>query len=355
MNSDTDLGLRKQSRYARQSRLPEIGEAGQRRLQEATVAVVGVGALGSVAAELLCRSGIGRLLLIDRDCVELSNLHRQSLYTEADAAEGMLKAKAAARRLGEINGEVQVVPRALELSGTNAPGLLEDADLIIDGTDNLYSRYAINDAALELGVPWVHGAATATYGVVLSFMPGGKPCFRCYAPPQEGGEAGGCAVTGVLPATTHIVAARQVAEGMKILLTGEATGGMIYIDPWYTVEQRMEVPPRIDCPRCGEAADAEAAAGGSGTKLSMISEPPKYEELCGDDTIRVRPEGEKSVPLDALGDGLPADSIVSSAEGVLRFRAEETEVTLFGDGRALIRGAGSRERARHIYTEYVGA
>lgn len=345
MKSESNAGLRRENRYARQSGLPEIGEAGQRRIQEATVVVVGVGALGSVAAELLCRSGIGKLILIDRDCVELSNLHRQSLYTEADAAEGVLKAEAAARRLREINREVLINSSGEELSGANALRLLEEADLIVDGTDNLYSRYAINDAALELGVPWIHGAATATYGVVLPFMPGGNPCFRCYAPPQGGGVAGGCALTGVLPATTHIVAARQVAEGMKTLLTGEATRGMIYIDPWYGVEERMEVPPRDDCPRCGAAATDWAASGG----------PPKYEELCGDNTIRVRPEEERTLGLGALSAGLPAESLVSCSEGVLRFRAEGTEVTLFGDGRALIRGAGSRERARRIYAEYVGA
>lgn len=351
MRSGNELATGERSRYARQSRLSEIGEAGQHRLEAATVALVGVGGLGSVAAELFCRAGVGNLILIDRDIVELSNLHRQSLYTEADARAGLLKTEAASRRLREINREPRITPLSEELVPRNAVRLLEAADLIIDGTDNHYTRQIINETALGLGIPWVHGAATATYGVVLPFMPGGKPCFRCYAPPKEGGGAGGCALTGVLAATTHIVAARQVAEGMRVLITGEATRGVLYIDPWYGVEQRLEVPPRRDCPSCGEAR-VEAAE--PQLALRELEQPPKYEELCGENTIRVRPGRDRSLSLAALRAGLPEEALISSADGVLRFWVEEADVTLFGDGRALVRGAGSPERARRIYAEYVG-
>lgn len=349
MKSESDQQPKYRSRYARQSRLPEIGDEGQRRLRQSTVAVVGLGALGSVAAEILCRAGVGNLILIDRDCVELSNLHRQTLYSEADATAGVPKAVAAERRLSELNGELQLSALTEELTRRNATGIFDSADLVVDGTDNRCSRYAINDAALELGIPWVHGAAAGTYGVVLPFMPGGAPCFRCYAPEGEGGEAGGCALTGVLAATTHIVGARQASECMRILVTGEATPGMLYLDPWYGVEERLEVPPRRDCPGCGEAAfeirNATDLPGGK---------PPSCEELCGDGTVRIRPERERALSLTTLAAALPESAIVSSAEGVLRFRTEESEVTLFADGRALIRGAGGAGRARRIYSEYVG-
>lgn len=343
---DSPEGARS-DRYARQRSLSEVGSSGQRHLLESTVAVVGLGALGSVASDQLARAGVGRLILIDRDCLELTNLQRQSLYTEADALAGRSKAEAAAERLTGSNSDVEITAVPEELTRLNALRLLRGCDLVIDGTDNSYARRVLNDAAVKLGIPWVHGAATATYGVVIPFLPGGQPCYHCYRPIE--GSGGGCALTGVLAATTHIVASQQVAEAMKLLITGEANRGILYIDPWYGVQQRMDLPGDPACPICGSGSASPRHAPGDAAEL-----PPRVEELCGDETIRLRPERPRGLSLDSLRSALPEGSLLAASDSVLRFRAEEAEVTLFSDGRALIRGARGRERAQAIYREYVG-
>ena len=174
-------------RYSRQILFPGIGEAGQARIQNAAVAIVGCGALGSFQAEALARAGVGRLRLIDRDSVDYTNLQRQWLYDEADASNESPKAIAAARRLHQINRHVLTEPLVTDLSPSNAEELIAQSDLILDGTDNLETRYLLNDLSVKLNIPWIYGAAVASYGVVMPIVPGRGPCFACVYPDPPAG------------------------------------------------------------------------------------------------------------------------------------------------------------------------
>src|SRR3954468_5726057 len=189
-----------ESRYSRQVRFAPLGEEGQARISGATVAIVGCGALGTVQAEAMARAGVGRLRIIDRDFVEPSNLQRQFLFDEADAAESLPKAAAAARRLARVNSEVTVEAMVADLTAANVEELLENIDLILDGTDNFETRFLINDAAVDRGIPWVYGAAVGSYGIKLAIVPGRTACFRCVYPEPPQGAQPTCETEGVLAA-----------------------------------------------------------------------------------------------------------------------------------------------------------
>ena len=195
----TQLHLPPELRYARQIRFPAIGTEGQRKLGEAHVAFVGVGALGSAGANLLARAGIGKLTLIDRDIVEASNLQRQTLFDEADALAGKPKAVAAADRLASINGDVRIRAEVAHLSSANAETLLRDADLIVDGSDNFSARYLANEVSVKHGIPWIYGGAVGSAGMTMTVLPGRTPCFACIFPsPPSGGALDTCETAGVL-------------------------------------------------------------------------------------------------------------------------------------------------------------
>ncbi len=208
------------SRYSRQSRFAGLGPEGQRRIRAARVAVVGLGALGSVQADLLARAGVGALRLIDRDFVEISNLQRQTLYEESDAAEALPKAVAAARRLARVNSEVQIEPLVGDLSPRNIDETLEGVDLILDATDNFETRYLINDFAVRGGIPWVYGAAVGSYGLKLAIVPGLTACFRCVYPEPPRGAQPTCETEGVLGPVTAAIASLQTGDALKILACG---------------------------------------------------------------------------------------------------------------------------------------
>ena len=206
-----------ESRYSRQIRFAPLGEAGQAKIRAASVAIVGCGALGTVQAEAMARAGVGRLRIIDRDFVEWSNLQRQFLFEEADAAEALPKAVAAARRLARVNSEVAVEPMVADLTAANVEDLFEDIDLILDGTDNFETRFLINDAAVDREIPWVYGAAVGSYGIKLAIVPGRTACFRCVYPEPPQGAQPTCETEGVLAPVTATIASLQVADALKIL------------------------------------------------------------------------------------------------------------------------------------------
>ena len=189
-------------RYSRQERFAGIGIAGQQRISQSRVAIVGCGALGSAQAELLTRAGVGHLRVIDRDYVEFSNLQRQFLFDEADAAEGRPKAVAARTRLLAVNSGVEVEAAVADLTALNAGDLLSDVDLVLDGTDNFETRYLINDFAVSHDVPWVYGAAVGSYGIKMAVVPGRTPCFRCVYPDPPAGSQPTCETAGILGPVT---------------------------------------------------------------------------------------------------------------------------------------------------------
>jgi molybdopterin-synthase adenylyltransferase len=339
------------SRYSRQILLPQIGEEGQRALAESRVLVVGVGALGSTIAELLARAGIGHLRLVDRDIVEFSNLQRQVLFDESDAISGTPKAIAATRRLTAVNSGISIEPMVLDLASDNVLALLEEVDLVLDGTDNVATRYLINDAAVKTLRPWVYAACVGVEGRVMAIDPRrGWPCLRCVFPnPPAAGEIATCDTAGVLGPVASIAASFAAAAAIRILVGDESmTPAMLAIDGWDGRVRRIELhnARQADCPCCGskhfEFLDASPAAN---------------RTLCGRDAVQIKPPKPSTLDLTALANRwrrLSDD--VRHDEVYVRLVVPDTRlsITAFSDGRAIVQGTNDVARAHALYDRYIG-
>ena len=333
-------------RYSRQSRFAPIGEQGQRRIQNATVAIVGCGALGSFQAEALARAGVGRLRIIDRDFVELSNLQRQFLFDESDAREALPKAVAAARRLALVNSEITIEPVVADLTPSNVWDLLEGIDLILDGTDNFETRYLINDAAVRGNVPWIYGAAVGSYGLKLAIVPGQTACFRCVYPDPPKGVQPTCETAGVLGAITAAIAALQVGDALKILARGadSLVARLTTVDVWSGEIRQLDPPARDpSCPCCVSREFVYLDGAGR----APIS-------LCGRNAVQIH-ERARPVDLRDLAGQLSGVGPVRANEFALRVVLDPYELTVFPDGRAIVKGTTDIGVARSIYARYVGA
>src|SRR4051794_25581351 len=239
-------------RYSRQILFAGIGERGQEALLGSHAVVVGCGALGSSHAGALARAGVGTITIIDRDYVEPSNLHRQWLFEESDAAESLPKAVAAARRLASINSSVAVRAKVVDLTPSNAEELLGDAGVIVDGTDNFDARFLLNDFAVSRGVPWIYGAAVGSYGIAMPVVPGVTACLRCVSPAPPSGSQPTCETAGVLNVIVSAVASVQVADALKILVGETPKTRITTIDLWNGGIRQIDAPPRDpECPCCG--------------------------------------------------------------------------------------------------------
>jgi adenylyltransferase/sulfurtransferase len=354
------------ARYHRQMLLPGFGEAGQRRLGSATVLLLGCGALGSVAAEMLARAGVGRLVIVDRDFVELSNLQRQLLFDEDDAAAAMPKAEAAKRRLASINSEVEVTAVVDDINHSNIARFAGDADVLVDGLDNLETRYLANDYAVQTGTPLVYGAAVGTIGMAFTVLPrsagaaaweaadggGATPCFRCLfedTPPP--GTTASCETAGVVGPATGIVANFQVTQALKILTGNFAavSRSLLNLDLWNNDLLQLDVAVNSDCPCCGQRR-FDFLAGKAGSSSTT---------LCGRNAVQLRHRQRAAgVDLDAVAARLQSVGDVSVNAFMLRARIidgdQPFDVTLFPDGRAIIKGTDDIATARGIYARYVG-
>lgn len=347
MNSD---------RYSRQLLFSGIGPDGQEALARSSVLVVGCGALGSMQAEMLARTGVGRLRLVDRDFVERSNLHRQVLYTEQDAAERLPKAIAAAARIGQINSEITVEPLVKDVNHTNIEQLVDNIDLILDGTDNFETRYLINDAAVKLRKPWIYGAAVGAHGLQMTIRPGSSPCLRCLFPEIPApGTSPTCDTAGVTLPIIATVVSWQVTEAIK-LLTGQLErlhGALLQFDLWENRQTRLRLDQLTgsnQCPTCvGECYEfLEVQAG------QMVT------SLCGREMIQICPPAGNSavnhvIDLPKLAVQLRNVGEVSYNEYLLKFRTDEFEITVFPDARCLIKGTDDPKVARSLYARYLGA
>ncbi len=336
------------SRSSRQTRFAPFGDRGQQRVGNASVAIVGCGALGSVQAEILARSGIGRLRLIDRDFVELSNLQRQFLFDESDARDALPKAVAAARHLARINSEVTVEPLVADLTASNADELFEGIDLILDGTDNFETRYLINDvtAAGRVAKTWVYGAAVGSYGIKLAITPGQTACFRCIYPDPPQGAQPTCETAGVLGPVTATIAALQSADALRILATGSDSfvARLTTIDVWTGEIRQLDPPARDpDCPCCVRREFAYL----DGSRRAPVS-------LCGRNAVQIH-ERLRPIDLAGLAERLGPLAPVRSNEFALRVLLDPYELTVFPDGRAIIKGTTDIGVARSLYARYVGA
>ena len=240
-------------RYERQVRLTELGEEGQRRLEASSAAVLGCGALGSSISTVLVRAGVGRVRVVDRDVVEIGNLHRQILYDEDDVASGRPKAELAADRLRRINSNVQVEHRVLEMGNHNMEELVADVDVVVDGTDNFEIRYVINDACVKLGKPWIYGGVLGTSGMVLVILPGDGPCLRCIFPtPPAPGALPTPETRGVLGSLPVVIGAVQATRALGLLVGHEPPRELLNLNLWDGAHQAVRVLRDEDCPACGQ-------------------------------------------------------------------------------------------------------
>ena len=331
-------------RYSRQILFSGIGETGQRRLLDAHAVVIGCGALGSFQAGALARAGIGRLRIVDRDYVELSNLQRQWLFDEADAELGLPKAAAAARKLAAINHEVHIEPVIADLTAANAEEIFEGVQLILDGTDNFETRYLINDFCVSGGTPWIYGAAVGSYGITMPVVPGETACLRCVYPDPPSGSQPTCETAGVLGPITALVASLQVSEAIKIICGTAPSRKITTVDVWSgEIRQVAEPGPREDCPACARR-EFPYLTGQNRTPIS----------LCGRDAVQIH---ERARPLDLreLAERLAPLGPVRSNDFALRFDAPPYNLTIFPDGRAIIKGTTDVGVARSLYARYIGA
>ncbi len=330
-------------RYSRQILFPGIGEQGQQQLLDARVAVAGCGALGSFQAGALARAGIGWLRVIDRDYVELSNLQRQWLFDECDVDQGLPKAVAAARKIAGINRDVRVEPEVADLTSSNVEELLGGVDLILDGTDNFETRYLINDFAVERGVPWVYGAAVGSYGIAMPVVPGKTACLRCIYPDPPPGAQPTCETAGVLGTVTALIASWQVSLAIKILCGVEPGRKITTVDVWSgEIRQVAQPDPVADCPACGRREFPYL----NGQRRAPVS-------LCGHNAVQIH---ERARPLDLrdLAARLAPLGPVRANEFALRFEAPPYLLTIFPDGRAIIKGTTDVGVARSLYARYIG-
>jgi len=334
---------RDRERYSRQILFHGLGEEGQQKLLAARVAIVGCGALGTFQAAALARAGVGFLRIIDRDYVEPSNLQRQWLFTEADAADALPKAAAAQRRLAEINSGIAVEAQVMDLTPAVIDDLLGGVDLVLDGTDNFETRYLLNDFCVAREKPWVYGAAVGSYGLAMPVLPGRSACLRCVYPQAPGGAQATCETAGVLGTITSMIAGWQTAAAMKILTGGDPWLGVTTVDVWTGRIRQTAAPARDpDCVCCGQRRFEYL----DGARRRPIS-------LCGRDAVQIHERSAK-VDLAALEALLKPLGPVRRNEFALRFFPAPYEMTVFPDGRAIIKGTQDVALARSLYARYVG-
>ncbi|MBM4352771.1 MAG: thiazole biosynthesis adenylyltransferase ThiF [Deltaproteobacteria bacterium] len=336
-------------RYARQWVFPGIGREGQEKILAARVVVLGCGALGCSSSMALARAGVGHLTLVDRDFPELNNLNRQILFDEADVAARIPKAVAAARRLAQINSSIRLDPVVADVNPANILSILSGADVVVDGTDNLDTRYLLNDAAAKLRIPWVYGGAIAAGGMWMTFRPGRGPCFRCLFPYRPGAGVGEtCETAGVLGGLPMAVGGMQAVEVMRLLVGEETVGGrLVSLDGWKGTVAQVDVG-RLrarDCPTC--RGEYEFLEGKHGNRAELL--------LCGN-TVQILQARAQPVQLDELAARLAPLGEVENNGFLVRFVPEDgIEMVVFADGRTLVCGTSDLAKARSLHAQYVGA
>jgi molybdopterin/thiamine biosynthesis adenylyltransferase len=334
-----------EERYSRQVLFAGIGAEGQQRLLESRVAIVGCGATGSVLASLLARAGVGSLRIIDRDYVEASNLQRQMLFDETDAAESVPKAIAASRKIAQFNSQVVAEPHVSDLTPQNADQLLGGVQLVLDGTDNFETRYLINDYAVKNSQPWIYVAAVGSYALTMNIVPGETACLSCLFPEPPVGALETCDTAGILNSAVNLAASIAATESRK-LLTGarhQLRTTLLSHDLWSN--QRAEVAadkPRSDCRTCGHKEFVQLSGAGR-----------PHITLCGRNSVQIH-EHHRPVDLGDLSKRLQPHGSVRHTDFILKFWKEPYEMTLFPDGRAIIKGTTDTGIARSLYARYIG-
>jgi molybdopterin-synthase adenylyltransferase len=332
-------------RYSRQVLFAPIGPEGQERIRNAKVAVVGCGAIGASVCTLLARAGIGTLRIIDRDYVETSNLQRQLLFDEEDARQSLPKAEAAARKLAAINAEVRVEAQVKDLTPQTV-SLFESADLILDCTDNFETRYLINDFAVKNAIPWIYAAAVGSYAVTMNILPSETACLACIFPEPPRGTFATCETAGILNSTANLIASIQITEALKLIVgaRNQLRQTLLSLDLW--TNERSEIAasrPRAGCHACAEKV-FDYLEGKARPQIT----------LCGRNSVQIH-ERERPVDFPEMSSRLSPHGQVRYNDMVLKFWREAYEMTLFRDGRAIIKGTTDPAVARSLYARFVGS
>lgn len=333
-------------RYSRQIRYQNIGQAGQDRIKKSHVLIVGAGALGTSAAEGLVRAGVGDLSIIDRDYVEWSNLQRQQLYTEKDAENRLPKAIAAQNRLAQINRDVNLHTYVAEGNAETLKSLIEEADAVIDATDNFETRMIINDLAQQTGTPWVYGACVSSQGMYMTIVPGRTPCLACLFEEIPVGGAT-CDTSGIISPAVQMVSAYQQAEILKILTgrEGALQTAFVTFDLWMNTHFEMRISRNEECPSCGHAPVYPHLSDRSQKKADV---------LCGRETVQIRSEALKRLPKEELAEKLAAIGKVDINEYLLHVAYEAFRIVIFNDGRALVHGTNDIKEANSVLARLIG-
>lgn len=336
-------------RHSRHRRFPAIGDEGQSKLERARVVVIGCGALGSHSADLLARAGVGRsggfLRLIDRDYVETTNLQRQALYDEDDAARSRPKALALAQHIAKIDSATKCEPLVRDFNSANALEFLSGADLVIDGTDNFRTRFLINDAAIAAEIPWIYGAAVSSRGAVAMFVPGSTPCLRClleFLPPF--GSAESCDTAGIITPLPAFVAALQVATALRWIVERRFEAGIATFDLWQggTVRRSLQSAARNPgCPSCGTR---ELPA--------LRSDAEQLVTLCGRNSVQLY--ATIAVDLDGAAQKFASIGGVRRSPQSVTAEIDEGLLTVFDDGRVIVEGTTDPLEAKSIIARYLG-
>ena len=336
----------KSRRYQKHILLPQIGPEGQRKLSQSSVVVIGCGGLGCTLALYLVRSGVARIVLVDRDCVELDNLHRQVLFTEKDVRLGLPKAIAAAKHLQEANSEVEIIPMVEDVTVDNIEDIIKGVDLVLDGTDNFETRFLINDACYKHQIPWVYAGVVSTSGMVMPILPGKTPCFRCFLPqPPAPGDVPTCESVGVWGPAVGVISSFQVSEALKILLgrSSEVLMGIANFDIWSGEWEVFSLLRNPECLTCGQKNYEFLQKG----MLRMTS-------LCGQEAIQVSPAQKASLDLSSLAEQLKPQGKVVFNKYVVKLEVPPYEFYVFRDGRTIIKGTSEEPKARQLLARYIG-
>lgn len=337
-------------RYSRQILFEPIGLIGQERLNKSRVAIVGMGALGTVIANHLTRSGIGFLKLIDRDYVEKSNLQRQMLYDEQDALSNQPKAIAAYKKLIKINPSIEIEPFVTDLHAWNASELLADVDLILDGTDNFLTRYLINDVSIKFNIPWVYGGAVRSRGMFAVFMPDEGPCYRCLFPTPPNSQTETCDMVGVISSVTHAVASFQAAEAIKIMTNNNKSinTSLEQFDMWLNDHFQMDLTNSKNplCPACAKKQY---------DFINSFSHGENYSTLCGRNAVQISPIKEKVFDLDKMKQHLINIGKIEQNPFLLKCYIDNITLVIFKNGRVMIQGTDNITKAKSLYAKYIGS
>ena len=336
------------SRYLRQTIFPGIGDNGQQKLYAAQVVIIGCGANGTVIANHLARAGVGHLTVVDRDFIELNNLQRQLLFDEQDLAENLPKAIAAERKLRAINSDIEVRGVVADVNAENIEAFIEVATVVLDGTDNFETRFVLNDACIKHNIPWIYTGAVSSYGLSQTIIPGQTACLRClYEDMPLPGTSPTCDTAGVIGPVVGAIASVSATEAIKLIVAqGALNRGVIYFDLWdNSFEQFADNGPREGCPAC-QQRNFEFLHQEKGGHIV---------NLCGRNAVQVRPSGQVELELSLLADRLTAIGDLSVRNDyLLRFTVDGYDITLFADGRAIIKGTEDESIARGLYAKYIG-